>query len=327
MRFLSFLVYVPLQIAFIPLAVVGLILATYRQVFVSRRLGVSATGIEVIGGRWSMHVFGLRSDEASARLTRALPNVSTLGLWLVLFPLWVKAKVAGSPFLYPRVPPSGDEVLTDMIVARTLHFDELIERGLSEVRQFVVLGAGFDTRVFGTHHRRGIRYFEVDQLETQRLKQAALAEAGIDSSGVTFVTVDFRREDLCNRLEESGYDRAAPTLFLWEGVTLYLGEGDVRGTLRSLRSRSAPGSRIVADFYGQRLIDYASKGINRKTLELTDETLAFGLPFVAAHEEVLRDFVRPEGWSVSDARFLGTNHRKGPYLGVAELRQAPAQPV
>ena len=66
MKYLSYLIYIPLQIAAIPLAIVGLSLAAYRQIIVSKRLGVSQTAIEIINGRWTMHVFGMREDNATA---------------------------------------------------------------------------------------------------------------------------------------------------------------------------------------------------------------------------------------------------------------------
>ena len=45
MRILSYLVYIVLRIAFLPLALVGALLVAYRQMVVSRRLGVSQTGM------------------------------------------------------------------------------------------------------------------------------------------------------------------------------------------------------------------------------------------------------------------------------------------
>ena len=37
-------------------------------------------------------------------------------------------------------------------------------------------------------------------------------------------------------------------VFLWEGVTLYLGEDEVRMTLRGVREHAASGSVLVASF-------------------------------------------------------------------------------
>ena len=54
MRLIAWVVFVVLQVAFLPLAVLGTLMVTYRQLVVSRRLGSSATAIEVINGRWTM---------------------------------------------------------------------------------------------------------------------------------------------------------------------------------------------------------------------------------------------------------------------------------
>ena len=67
MKYLSFIVYIPLQILAIPLAIVGLLLTAYKQIIVSKRLGVSQTAIEIINGRWTMHVFGLRLRSSDLR--------------------------------------------------------------------------------------------------------------------------------------------------------------------------------------------------------------------------------------------------------------------
>ena len=60
MKLLSYIVFIPLQIVMIPFAILGTILTAYRQILVSKRLGVSQTAIEIINGRWTMHIFGLR---------------------------------------------------------------------------------------------------------------------------------------------------------------------------------------------------------------------------------------------------------------------------
>ncbi len=109
MSILSFLIFILLQIAFLPLAIAGFLIVAYKQMVVSKNLGVSQTAIEVLNGRWTMHVFDIRKDQATAQLANTIPNTSTFGLWLVLFPLWVKYKLSGKLFGYPRVPEEGTE--------------------------------------------------------------------------------------------------------------------------------------------------------------------------------------------------------------------------
>ena len=319
MRFLSFVVFLVLQIAFLPLAVVGFFIVGYKQMVVSKRLGVSQTMVEVINARWTMHVFDMREDMASARLADRVPNTSTFGLWLVLLPLWVKYKMSGAYFGYPRIPDEGREGYSDFMMARTLYIDRIIRRVLGDMDQFVLLGAGYDTRAYGEFKRDGTAIFELDQARNQELKIASLDRAGIDAAHVTFVPVDFSRDDTFEKLRAAGYDPTKKTLFLWEGVTLYLTEEDVRKTLRDVREHAPPGSVVVADFYAERFIRMGSGSLAKKTLEYTDETLGFGLPFETDYEQNLQGFVSGEGMSVGETFFLGSSGKKGPFMVVAEL--------
>lgn len=320
MRLLSWLVFVPLQILWLPLSILGAVLVAWKQMVISKRLGVSQTAIEVINGRWAMHLFGMRDDEATDRLAKALPNTSTTGLFLALFPIWVKWKTAGELALYPRVVEPGAEGLGELVTTRTTRFDGIMERVLGEdVTQFVLLGAGYDTRAFGMFRRDGVAYFEVDQETVQAHKRAVLESAGLDNPSVRFVTVDFGRDDLFPRLEDAGYDPSRKTLFLWEGVTLYLSEQAVRETMRVVRDHSAKGSVLLADLYASRLVDMMKQKIAAATLDWTDEGAGFGLPLEQDWEQRLGAFVERESLRVGERWFLGSSSPKGPFSVVVEM--------
>ncbi len=79
MNILSWVIYIPLQILFLPIVILGALLVAYKQIVVSKKLGLSMTAIEVINGRWTMHIFGMREDEATVSLAAALPNTSLFG--------------------------------------------------------------------------------------------------------------------------------------------------------------------------------------------------------------------------------------------------------
>ena len=301
------------------LAVAGVVIVFYKQMVVSKRLGVSQTMVEVLNARWTMHVFDMRRDVATARLADSVPNTSTFGLWLVFFPLWVKYKLSSAYFGYPRVPDEGREGLGNFLIARTLYIDRIIRRAVGDMDQFVLLGAGYDTRAYGELKRDGLAIFELDRARTQELKVASLGKAGIDVAHVTFVPVDFSRDDAFEKLRAADYDPTKKTLFLWEGVTLYLAEEDVRRTLRDVREHAAPGSVVVADFYAERFIRMGSGCLAKKTLAYTDETLSFGLPFVTDYEQNLQRFMSSEGLTMGETVFMGSSGKKGPFMVVAEL--------
>lgn len=324
-RLAAWAVFVVLQVVFLPLAIPAAVLVTWRQLVVSRRLGASQTGIEVVNGRWTMDWFGIRPDPATVRLARVLPNTSTRGLRLVLLPLWVKYRLSGVCFAYPRLPPpDGAEGMADLVVARTLCIDRILERVLPEVEQFVLLGAGYDTRAHGPLVPRGVARFELDQPGTQALKRSRLRAAGIEALGVTFVPVDFSRDDAFDRLAANGWDPGRKTAFLWEGVTLYLSEADVRRTLRGVRRRAAPGSVVVADFYAERFVRWGRGKIVAKTLDCTGEGFGFGLPLATDWEGTLRRFLDGADLAPGESRFLGRAHAGGPFAVVAECIVPPS---
>jgi methyltransferase (TIGR00027 family) len=326
LKYFALCVYVIVQIVFIPLAIIGVLMVAYRQMITSRKLGVSSTAIEVINGRWTMDVFGLREDSAARGLNAVLPNTSVAGLWLALFPLYLFYRMTGNTLLYPKVPSEGEEGIADLVVARTIYIDEIIERSRVVAEQFVVLGAGFDTRAYGDLKSDELRFFELDQASTQQLKRTCLERARISTDHVTFIEIDFEQEDWCRKLEAAGFDSAKKTIFLWEGVSLYLGRADVCDTLTRIKELAAEGSVIVADFYAQSFVsgEYA-RGMKAatKSLKLTDEELGFGLDFSKSHDEThdetLLQFVASLSLYLHERKFLAADSSKGPYMVVAQM--------
>lgn len=70
---------------------------------------------------------------------------------------------------------------------------------------------------------------------------------------VSFVPIDFTYESLEARLPECGYSECQKSLFIWEGVTMYLDAASVDRTLAFVASHSAPGSAIVFDYLCEEL--------------------------------------------------------------------------
>ncbi|HAL41252.1 MAG TPA: hypothetical protein DCP57_02320, partial [Gammaproteobacteria bacterium] len=68
----------------------------------------------------------------------------------------LQSRIAGQALLYPRIPTPGDENIADLVAARTVHFDSIIARAIDHVDQFVLMGAGYDTRAYGELARSGV---------------------------------------------------------------------------------------------------------------------------------------------------------------------------
>lgn len=319
MTSIAWLIYIPLQIMWIAFSVIGVLWVAHKQIVRSKALGLSQTAVEIINGRWTGHVFGLRKDPASARLAGKLPNNSLTGLRIALFPLWVAKQIAGAPIVYPQLPEDEKSGIANMVFSRSRRFDGLLEDYVARSEQLVVLGAGLDTRAYGPLVTKNLKVFELDMPTPQRAKRKAVKRARLDAAHVHYVEADFADPNWINALSASPYDPQKKTVFLWEGVTLYLSEADVRKTLEIIKGNAAAGSTVILDVYGNRMLDMARKGVFAKTLDATGEALNFGLDFSSDPESVLSAFVTSQGFDPGPYYFLGSSHKKGPYMVVATL--------
>jgi methyltransferase (TIGR00027 family) len=147
------------------------------------------------------------------------------------------------------------------LVIRTKFIDERLERMVREgATQVVIMGAGWDTRAYRfAGILRNVRVFEVDQPATQNSKRRRAEEAlGPPPANLTYLPIDFRVQTLADVLASAGYDPKQKTLFIWEGVTMYLPAAAVSDTLRWI-AQQAPGSMITFDFADEALIDLIAR--------------------------------------------------------------------
>ncbi len=150
-------------------------------------------------------------------------------------------------FMQKLFPPG----IYEYVLTRTKVMDEAFVDALkARLPQIVLLGAGFDTRALRfANWNAGTQIFELDVPATQQPKIEVFRKKRlVMPPELVFVPIDFDREDIFTVLARSGFRDGAQTLFLWEGVSMYLSSGAVDGTLEFIRSHAAPGSRLVFDF-------------------------------------------------------------------------------
>jgi methyltransferase (TIGR00027 family) len=134
--------------------------------------------------------------------------------------------------------------LQPSIAARTRFVDEQVTAAIAKgLRQVVICGAGYDDRAL-RFRTAGVRFFELDHLATQADKASRLAAMGAGPPAVTLAAADFRTDDVAAVLERCGHDRREPTLFVCEGLLVYLNLPDCGRLLASLAAR-APGASIL----------------------------------------------------------------------------------
>jgi len=224
-------------------------------------------------------------------------------------PFLARILLLKSPFLakffFKKMAPPG---IYEYVLARTKLFDTVFANALDECfGQIILLGAGFDTRVLRFANRnQGTRIFELDVPTTQQAKRGVLEMKGVQlPPELIFVPIDFTRQRMADVLLSRGFRVEGKTLFLWEGVTMYLNIQAVDHTLRFIHSHSGEGSLVAFDYVNGSVLRgenryYGEKEI-RRTVFKAGEEWSFGIDEgTIGHFLFERDFELVSRWMASD---------------------------
>jgi methyltransferase (TIGR00027 family) len=281
------------------------------RIYTARRASdPSITAQGPLSARSFMHQLGLRHDAVAYRLLMALPSTSSLAVLLTAGPMLLAHRLTGYVPRAFRYPFEGDVPPQYEASARVTFVDAAVERYLATINQFVILGAGFDTRAFRLPRPGQIRCFEVDMPRTQASKQRLLRTTGIDATGTTFVAADFETEDWLARLVEAGFDSHQPAVFLWEGVVMYLDRPAVESTLRKIAS-TATGSVLVFDYFTVEPLRSPSLywRYGRAATRAAGEPLRFGVDSTPPSRDRLAELLQSCGLVQAEQSTLGPETR------------------
>jgi methyltransferase (TIGR00027 family) len=135
--------------------------------------------------------------------------------------------------------------MREYLEARTRFFDRVVVGAIGRgVRQVVLGAAGYDGRAF-RYAKPGVRWFEVDHPATQRDKRDRLDRLGLAARQVRFVEADFTCDPVAERLTAAGLNPAQSSLFLLEGVAVYLEPAVLERVLSQFRQVARAGSRLA----------------------------------------------------------------------------------
>ncbi|MFD8686068.1 class I SAM-dependent methyltransferase [Streptomyces sp. NPDC059651] len=155
--------------------------------------------------------------------------------------------------LWPHSPPlPGDEAarrrrlaVSFSIVIRTKFLDDLLQQAsASGIRQVVLLGAGMDSRAFRMNWPEGTRLFEIDTAAPLDFKASVLRQERAVARCERITGAVDLREDWPATLTAAGHNPALPTVWIAEGLLIYLPEEAVELLLARISAQSAAGSRI-----------------------------------------------------------------------------------
>ena len=138
--------------------------------------------------------------------------------------------------------------------------DALREATKRGIRQYVLIGAGFDSFALRRPgFSESLEIFEIDHPATQAFKIERIKDCGISlPPSVHFVSADLATEDLAAALARCSFRSDEPAFFSWLGVTVYLTRAANLATLRAAVNVGAPGSELVFTYVDQN--EFASGG-------------------------------------------------------------------
>lgn len=189
-------------------------------------------------------------------------------------------------------------------IIRKRRLEDIVKKTLSEstnLQQLVIIGAGLDT--LGTRiakNCKNLKVFEIDHPATSRLKQRSFEEGHVECpSSMSFHSFEVAGSTFplfLKSIHDFSFDKK--TLFIAEGVFMYLSMDDIKDTLNVMNEFSDRHASFVFTYMLPSEIDGrpAFKGQNRwadRWLGLKSEPFIWG-----ASKEKMEDFIMQLGFDV-----------------------------
>jgi methyltransferase (TIGR00027 family) len=192
------------------------------------------------------------------------------------------------------------------IEIRTRWLDDRIGEAMDKgLRQVVILAAGMDARAYRLRWPDGTTVYELDRDFVLAYKAERL---GVEMPACKRVAVGVDlRDDWVAALDGAGFDARAPTVFLVEGLLVYLPEAAVRGLIDRITSRAASGSTVLCDIVGQSLLE---SPVMTPTVEIMKKIDA---PWVFGTDEPELLFGSPWNVTASSLADVGVELRRWPF--------------
>jgi len=323
-KIFQIILYVPIQIIFIPFAIIGIIDAIYKEMGKSKKLGVSFSAIKALQYRWLMHYFNTRPDPLSVAFIKKFPCESHFGMWSIMGPLIISLRLFGFPAKLGKLVEPGEETPDSTAGIRVLMFDKIMEKYIDEVDQIVLPGAGFD--LVALHFTKGkeVKVFELDQVKTLDIKIETLKKAGIKHDWITYIPVDYSNESWIDKLLEAGFDKTKKTLFLWQSVSLYLEAEIVKENLRKMADLCVDGSIVAQDFYSKAFaLGEYSKAAKKfmSIIEKMGEPPKFGIDMSKDPKAAVESFLKECGLKMIEINQFGEKLDIEPFYCIVEAKK------
>jgi methyltransferase (TIGR00027 family) len=169
------------------------------------------------------------------------------------------------PFIRSYMRSHFPDKTYDYIIERTKYIDMQFSSALErQCRQVVIFGAGFDSRAIRlTSLPAAVKVFEFDQQATQQNKLRILDKHHINHDHITYVPLDLNHPDLEKRILSAGLIAGQRSLFIMEGLLMYLNPSTVETIFSLIQKISAPDSEVIFDCMKEKDVGESDKILNK----------------------------------------------------------------
>ena len=173
----------------------------------------------------------------------------------------------------------GNKIIPGMhehLISRTRYIDDLIEKStFANIEQYVILGAGYDSRAHRLKLPSKLKIFEVDQSEVQELKRLRLPDNMPNRESITYVDIDFNHQSLKEELINVGFDQNKSTIFTLEGVSQYISREALDATLKEVADLNPNSNSKIFISYVNKLLKEDSKACFGKGYSKPEKAVSF----------------------------------------------------
>lgn len=159
------------------------------------------------------------------------------------------------------------------IAVRTRFFDDFLLQANTKANQIVILASGMDTRAYRLAWSSGTVVYELDQAAVIARKESILADVQPNCQ-YQAIAADLT-QSWSHLLLEQGYQPNIPSVWLLEGLLMYLTEPQVRQLLATISQLTVAESYLGLDLVNVSSIEYEPyKGYFQSGFDLPEELLA-----------------------------------------------------
>lgn len=205
----------------------------------------------------------------------------------------------------------------NLLLLRKLMIKQQIRTAIADgAIQIVFLGAGLDIRgLYTAQDNPDVQVFELDQAAMQEAKQEAFNKVLLDEpsdekrlpKNLHLIKADINGPWLFKLLLSEQFDLTKKTLYIAEGLTMYMTEAENIAFLRDIQERMKPEDALLISFMSQ----IKTNAVIDSSMQAQKERFGFGLEKISSIDFLAQQGLEPKAWFESSQHLQELNDISG----------------